>query len=81
MELLGNLKDKVANAKSSAEAKGIIEKAGMRLTNDELKQVTGGVSYYFPESDTFPGNVAPGPEDLSSEQNMRDPFFPGLSKW
>ena len=44
MELLGNLKDKVEKAQSKDEAKGIIEKAGMRLSTDELEQVVGGMT-------------------------------------
>ncbi len=43
MELLGNLKDRVSKAKNKDEAKGIIEKAGMRLTEDELDKVAGGM--------------------------------------
>ena len=43
MELLGNLKDKVAKSKNREEAKGIIEDAGMKLTDDELDAVAGGL--------------------------------------
>ena len=43
MELLGNLKNKVEKAKSKDEARGLIEKAGMRLTEAELDMVSGGV--------------------------------------
>ena len=42
MKLIGNLKDQVENANSMEEAKGIIEKAGMQLTEDELNMVVGG---------------------------------------
>ena len=42
MKLIGNLKDKVENAKSKDEAKAIISKAGMELTADELDIVVGG---------------------------------------
>ncbi len=42
MELLGNLKDKVSKAQNKEEAKSIIEKAGMRLTDAELDMVAGG---------------------------------------
>lgn len=51
MKLIGNLKNQVENAKSKEEAKGIIEKAGMSLTMDELEMVTGG------------GSVHPGAQD------------------
>ena len=44
MELLGNLKDKVAKSKNREEARNIIEEAGMRLTDDELNMVAGGSS-------------------------------------
>lgn len=44
MKLIGNLKNQVENAKSKEEAKGVIEKAGMSLTADELEMVTGGMS-------------------------------------
>ena len=46
MKLIGNLKNQVENAKSKEEAKGIIEKAGMSLTMDELDMVTGGALFY-----------------------------------
>lgn len=42
MELMGNLKDKVSKAKDKEEARGLIEKAGMKLTDDELDMVAGG---------------------------------------
>ncbi len=42
MELIGNLKDKVSTAQSKEEARGFIEKAGMKLTDDELEMVAGG---------------------------------------
>lgn len=70
MESSGNLKEKAA-----------IEKAGMQLTNDELEQVTGGVSYNPATPGTFQDDKMPEPDDLSRERNMRDPFFPDLSKW
>ncbi len=44
MKLVGNLKDQVEKANSMEEAKGIIEKAGMQLTEDELNMVAGGGS-------------------------------------
>ncbi len=42
MKLLGELKEKVENAETKEEAKKIIEKAGMELTDKELDQVAGG---------------------------------------
>lgn len=44
MKLIGNLKNQVEKANSKEEAKEIIEKAGMRLMDDELEMVTGGMS-------------------------------------
>lgn len=43
MELTGKLKDKMAQAKSKDEAKEIMENAGMKLTDDELDTVAGGL--------------------------------------
>ena len=70
MELLGNLKDKVAKSKSIEEARGIIEDAGMRLMDDELEMVTGGMSIPRPEEDRKTTDHAPlfsgkGAEKLS----------------
>ena len=42
MKLVGNLKKQVEETKSKEEAKELIEKAGMQLTEDELDNVTGG---------------------------------------
>ena len=58
MELLGNLKDKVAKSKNREDARSIIEDAGMRLTDAELNMVAGGgrVTCSLPESRLFTGN-------------------------
>ena len=45
MELVGKLKDDVAQAKDKEEAKKIMENAGMKLTDDELDTVAGGLSF------------------------------------
>ncbi len=42
MKLIGNLKKQVEETKNKEEAKEVIEKAGMELTDDELDQVAGG---------------------------------------
>ena len=42
MKHVGNLKKQVEETKNKEEAKEVIEKAGMELTNKELDQVTGG---------------------------------------
>ena len=60
MELMGNLKDKVSKAQNKEEARGFIEKAGMRLTDAELEMVAGGAIYHLPKpregSKTNPDN-------------------------
>ncbi len=42
MKLIGNLKKQVEETTSKEEAKEVIEKAGMELTDEELNQVAGG---------------------------------------
>ncbi len=42
MKLVGNLKKQVEETKNKEEAKEVIEKAGMELTDEELDQVAGG---------------------------------------
>ena len=42
MKLIGNLKKQVEETSSKDEARSLIEKAGMALTDDELDQVAGG---------------------------------------
>ena len=49
MKLLGNLRNQVEKASTKEEAKGLIEKAGMSLTADELEMVCGGVSRENPD--------------------------------
>ncbi len=44
MELTGELKKMVENASSKDEARDLIEKAGIRLTEDELDMVAGGLA-------------------------------------
>ncbi len=55
MELTGKLKEEMAQAKSKDEAKEIMEKAGMKLTDDELDSVAGGWGDFFvlPQSRKF----------------------------
>ena len=47
MKLIGNLKKQVEETNNKEEAKEVIEKAGMKLTDEELDQVTGGVKGRF----------------------------------
>lgn len=44
MKLIGNLKKQVEETTSKEEAKEVIEKAGMELTDEELDQVAGGIN-------------------------------------
>ncbi len=43
MKLVGELKKQVEESKNKEEAKDILEKAGMELTDEELDQVVGGM--------------------------------------
>ena len=42
MKLTGKLKEQVEQAENMAEAKKVIEDAGMLLNDEELDKVTGG---------------------------------------
>ena len=42
MELIGKMKQKVENAAGKEEAKKLIEQASVKLTDEELEQVSGG---------------------------------------
>ncbi len=42
MELTGKLKEQVEKSKNLEDAKKIIEKAGMKLNDEELDKVAGG---------------------------------------
>ena len=42
MKLVGELKKQVEETKNKEEAKEVIEKAGMQLTDEELDHVAGG---------------------------------------
>ena len=43
MELSGDLKKQVEQAETKEEKKKLIENAGMKLTDDELNMVAGGL--------------------------------------
>ncbi len=47
MELTGELKKQVEQAKTKEEAKDLIAQAGMELTDEELDQVAGGKKIHF----------------------------------
>ena len=42
MKLIGKLKENVAKAENKEQAKDLIAKAGMELTDEEVDQVSGG---------------------------------------
>ena len=44
MKLIGNLKKQVENESTKEGRKKLIEKAGMKLTDDKLEKVSGGYS-------------------------------------
>ena len=50
MKLTGNLKKQVEKAESKEEKKGLIENAGMLLTDDELEQVSGGGDMFYADT-------------------------------
>ncbi len=63
MELTGSLKDKVAKAKNKDEAKDIIGKAGMLLTDDELDAVSGGATARRPCTRKWARDIDPSGGD------------------
>ncbi len=47
MELMDDLKDKLSKAKSKEEATSILKKAGIKLSDDELDQISGGGDSFY----------------------------------
>ncbi|MCR4903409.1 MAG: hypothetical protein K6A23_11175 [Butyrivibrio sp.] len=47
MKLVGELKEKVEKTETKEEAKELIKKAGMDLTDEEMDEVSGGKSPIF----------------------------------
>ncbi|MBE5849613.1 MAG: DUF1002 domain-containing protein [Lachnospiraceae bacterium] len=47
MELMGDLKDKLSKAKSKEEATSILKKADIKLSDDELDQISGGGDSFY----------------------------------
>ena len=45
MELTGKLKEQVEKAENKEQAKEIIAEAGMKLTDEELDKVAGGLAF------------------------------------
>ncbi len=76
MKLTGDLEKKVNAAADQAEAKELIEQAGMLLTDDELAKVAGGLNvivltYVEFDSECSVGN---GQHDWSRSQLDFDKF-------
>ena len=46
MKLTGNLKKQVESAPTKEEKRETIKQAGMRLSDDELDQVSGGIDIF-----------------------------------
>ncbi len=53
MKLVGELKKQVEETKNKEEAKEILEKAGMELSDEELDQVVGGMKIVITKSPKF----------------------------
>ena len=55
MKLTGDLRNQVEKAESKEEKKSLIENAGMKLTDEEMDQVAGGVitsaQFYAPQTE------------------------------
>ena len=51
MKLIGQLKEKVEKAADLTEAKQEIANAGMELTDEEMEQISGGISTRFGHSE------------------------------
>ena len=59
------IKRQVENSKSIEDAKSLIEKAGMKLTDDELEMVSGG----------FGGLVTDGCDDDELDDDVKIPKY------
>ena len=61
MKLIGDLKKQVEKTNTKEEAKEVIEKAGMQLTDDELDCITGGEGEHPELGYCHCSNGKPGP--------------------
>ena len=81
MKLIGNLKKSVEKTETKEEARALIEDAGMKLSDEELDQVVGGVDTLIVTKQMTGwkrglqvGQTVPGqnPEDLQNQlQGLR----------
>ena len=60
MKLVGELKKQVEETKNKEEAKEVIEKAGMQLTDKELDHVAGGSDLTREAGDPLTGGIVRG---------------------
>ena len=63
MKLIGELKKQVESTATKEEAKDVIKKAGMELTDDELDNVVGG--------SISPNSIIDALDNLSEEERER----------
>ncbi len=77
MELTGDLKKQVDNAEDIEAKRSLIEKAGMKLTEDELSKVAGGIgdnkNYVMEASDPGVDRLGP-PPPLSPFGSVSDSY-------
>ncbi len=89
MKLVGELKEKVEKAEELMEAKDLIAKAGMELTDDELDGVAGGKRQEVTEGEIVRETVRKYCAELKSNPNaerkdeinklLRSTFYEGHS--
>ncbi len=81
MKLTGDLKSKVDNAKNKEEAKGIIEEAWMKLTDEELDQVSGGYNggggFYMTVGNCHGSYLALRPQPVWDQYHEIAQLYPG----
>ena len=69
MKLTGNLKKQVENEGTKEGRKKLIEKAGMKLTDEELEMVAGGQQ----DNTGNDGNPGDAPDGIELYINENDP--------
>ena len=69
MKLIGNLKKQVENESTKEGRKKLIEKAGMKLTDEELEMVAGGQQ----DNTGNDGNPGDAPDGMELYINENDP--------
>ncbi len=80
MKLTGDLKSKVDNSKNKEEVKGIIEEAGMLLTDEELETVSGGAGgggFYMSVGNCKGSYLALRPQPVWDRYHEITQLYPG----